>query len=230
MGFGAPLLYFLMYRLYLNLIWVKILRKRFFTIFICVVLILVHLFSSSQTNQTGQAVFSPCLDGENSDTVATSGLRGCVRMDCFPPKKGRSTTQPHWLRDPGHVRGSPSSQRSVCAAQTPLQTLRRMRGKQVCLVFVNTSNLNRGRRIPVSGKKGKESNLFPPSHLPPPPFNSSLLLCPPPPPPPLLLKLNINLVINCGCQHRASVLLQQARALYPSSLIGHFPAVSRACF
>lgn len=123
MGFGAPLLYFLIYRLYLNLIWVKILRKRFFTIFICMVLILVHLFSSSQTNQIGQAVFSPCLDEENSDNVETSGLRVCVRIYCFRPKNDRSTTQPHWqcmLRDPEHVRGSSSSQRSVCGAQIPL--------------------------------------------------------------------------------------------------------------
>lgn len=109
MGFGAPLLYFLMYRLYLNLIWVKILRKRLFTIFVCVVLMLVRLFSGSQANQVGQAVFSPCLGEENSDNVETSGPREGVRIYCFQSKNSEHLSAALAV----HAKGSRTRQRFV---------------------------------------------------------------------------------------------------------------------
>lgn len=83
--FGALLLYFLIYTLYLNLTWVRNFERVIPMFFICAGLILVHLFSGSQRNQIGQAVFFPCLGDESSvqlvsDKVETRSLFYCCEI------------------------------------------------------------------------------------------------------------------------------------------------------
>lgn len=85
-GFGTPLLYFLIYRLYL--VWVKKFEKAILMIFYLYRAHAGSFIFCQPKSQRGQAVFSPCLDEENSVEVCvlyeveTSGLTCSFGVHC----------------------------------------------------------------------------------------------------------------------------------------------------